>query len=277
MAEGTSCWQVVEPGDASWVRERACQYGDGVFETVACRDGQPCLWELHQSRLDLGCIRLGLPSPDQAALTDVIRTVCRGHVSLGLKILWTAGHSERGYRRPVKLRPTGVIQVFSWIPPTDLLRISATVCEHRVSENPALAGLKHLNRLDQVIARGEWSDESVDEGIMLGQDGRVVCGTQSNVLIEHDGRLLTPELRSAGVSGVVRQCLVDECARANSPIEEAVIMLDDVLHADAVYLTNALMGIARVSQLGDERYDLERPVPPVIEHAHRLAIGLPVR
>jgi 4-amino-4-deoxychorismate lyase len=145
------------------------------------------------------------------------------------------------------------------------------ICEHRLGEHPELAGIKHLNRLDQVLGRAEWGDDVFDEGLMLGQDGRVVCGTMSNVVLERDGDLFTPALTGAGVAGVVRTCLLDQAARRGAPVTVTRLGVADVRMAEAVYLTNALIGVRRVAQCDGVSFDLDRPEPPVLDAVRQIA------
>jgi 4-amino-4-deoxychorismate lyase len=274
MTSAVCRWQVIHADEDSWISQRACQFGDGLFETVATRAGRPCLWDRHLARLALGCERLGLAEPDYDELTASLGAAVAGHSSLGIKLFWTAGPSRRGYARPAGSRPTGALQRFAWAVPDTMTRMQITVCRHRLSENPALCGIKHLNRLDQVLGRRDWDDPDVAEGVMLGQDGRVVCGTRSNIVIEQKGELMTPELTSAGVAGVVRACLIEEGLDADHPVIEQRLTLEDVWQADAVYVTNALMGVARVSKIDDVEYDLSRPISPLLQRVHARAIGL---
>jgi 4-amino-4-deoxychorismate lyase len=262
----------MDHGSDLWVGERACQYGDGLFETVATVNGRPCLWRQHVDRLEMGCRRLSLPRPDVAALEAILDSLCRQHATRGVRVFWTAGRSERGYRRAPKAPPTGVVQPFPWAPGHALATLRLTRCSHRLSENPRLAGIKHLNRLDQVLARAEWDDPSIDEGLMLGQDGRIVCGTRSNIVLEKNGRLTTPDLGSAGVAGVVRQCLIEEGRRSANPVLVSRVTPEQLFTADAVYLTNALTGVARVGCIDDVQFDTGRAIHPLLASVHELAL-----
>ena len=266
-------WIVDDGAPDTWPAERACQYGDGLFETLAVVDGQPCLWELHLDRLLLGCDRLGLPRPDASELARACRRACGDARRVGLKLYWTAGRSERGYRRPRPLRPAGVLRRFPWHPPASPEPWRVRLCTHRLSQNPTLAGIKHLNRLDQVLARAEWDNDDIAEGVMRAQDGQIVCGTMSNLFIERDGRLETSEISGAGVAGVVRRLLLDEARRLGTPIRVRRLETADLSTADALYLTNALIGVRRVSAFCDVEFDLGLRDHPLMvwarENAHR--------
>jgi len=123
---------------ADWISERAYQFGDGLFETLAIRDGRPCLWESHMRRLQDGCERLLLPVPDPALRRSDVDRVARQFKFGTVKIYWTAGRSSRGYLRPDPIKPGCVIQATegSTPPATANLR----VCDTRLGHTPALVG-----------------------------------------------------------------------------------------------------------------------------------------
>lgn len=268
-----SAWTQCGAGERHWISERACQYGDGLFETIAVRQGRPCLWQFHLDRLFEGCDRLALPRPDPAQLEETVLAATAGHDSIGVKLYWTAGRSARGYRRRQPLVAHGFLQTFPWEPPLPLSLWNLRVCTHRLSENPHLAGIKHLNRLDQVLGRAEWSDDQFDEGLMLGQDGRVVCGTMSNIVLDFAGRLVTPAIDRAGVAGVVRRCLLEEASKQAVNLEVQPVTRADLGSATALYSTNALVGVRPVKRCDNLHFDPDRPIPPLLGRVHELALG----
>lgn len=247
--------------DDSWLDERAFQFGDGLFETIAIVDGVPCLWDAHMARLSDGCRRLQLPIPDQYLLHDESLRLAAGRARAVLKIFWTAGRSERGYRRPSDVQPRRMLRVSQWNHPVRPAFWSVRLCRHRLGENPSLAGIKHLNRLDQVLARAEWDDAAFEEGLMLGQDGRVVCGTMCNLFLQAGDRLLTPCVRRAGIAGVVRGLALQIASDSGQVLEEDDVAIDAVHAADAVYLSNSLIGVVRVGRFEDKVFNLD-----VVEH-----------
>jgi 4-amino-4-deoxychorismate lyase len=254
----------------AWLNERSCQFGDGLFETIAIVDGEPCLWDAHMARLSEGCRRLRLPLPDFVRLREECRKLCAGRSRGVLKLVWSAGSSERGYRRPAELVPRRILQISAWPEGHQRRPWVLRVCAHRLSENPVLAQIKHLNRLDQVIAGNEWQASEVDEGLMLGQDGRVVCGTKSNLFIQKASRLRTSDVDTAGIAGVVRAIVLDAAAHGDRPVEVGRISLDEVHAADAVFLTNSLIGVVRVGRLEQTAYDMQVEEHPAMVGARRL-------
>ena len=256
--------------DGGCVRERAFQFGDGLFETIAIIDGMPCLWNAHMARLSTGCQRLHLPRPDIARMTAECRSLCAGHERAVLKIFWTAGQSDRGYRRPASVRPQRILRLFEWPRHASGQAWVVRQCAHRLSENPMLAGVKHLNRLDQVVARSEWDDPEVGEGLMFGQDGRVVCGTMSNLFLQHGEDLQTPAIEGAGIAGVVRDLALALAAGSGNPVRVGRVSVEDVRAADALYLTNSLIGVVRVGRYDTSIYDTGLPEHPLMSEVARL-------
>jgi 4-amino-4-deoxychorismate lyase len=234
------------PGLSVRADDRGLLYGDGLFETCALRDGRPLLWARHLDRLALGCQRLGLPAPDREVLTRESLGLCAAVRRGVLKLLLTRGRGGRGYRPPAVPTPTRIVSLHPLpdYPPsfwTD--GIELRVCATPLGDNPRLAGVKHLNRLEQVLARGEWDDPAVPEGLMLDTRGRVVEGTMSNVFAVTRGGLLTPALERCGVAGVMREEVLALAADLAIPARIGEVSLADLAAADEVLVTNSLIGL----------------------------------
>lgn len=258
------------PSAADWLQERGFQFGDGLFETLAVVDGVPCLWQSHIQRLLLGCQRLRLPPPDLSRLQAEAEALCAGQPSAVLKIFWTAGLSPRGYRRPAVPRQRRILQRSAWPEVAVARPWRLRLCSHRLGDNPGLAGIKHLNRLDQVLARAEWDDAAIDEGLMLDQAGQVVAGTMSNLFVQAGGVLITPPVERAGIDGVVRRLVLACAAQAGAPFSVEALSVEQLRCADAVYLANSLIGVVRVGRFEDLVYDPALPVHPALSEAARL-------
>jgi len=241
------------PAETLAVADRALQYGDGLFETFAVRDGEPRLWRQHMARLDAGCRRLGLPAPDSDLLLAEARELCAGHARAVLKLIYSSGRGGRGYVRPSAPHPSRIAQVFP-APEYPAARwrdgVAVRVCELRLARQPLLAGIKHLNRLEQVLARREWSDPDIAEGLLLDERDRVVEGTVSNVFVVRDGRLRTPLLDGCGVRGVMRERILELAGELGLPAEEGDISLAELDAAEEVFLSNSLIGIWPVARIG---------------------------
>ncbi len=239
--------------------DRGLQYGDGLFETIAVKEGGPCLWQRHLQRLLTGCVRLGIPEPDLNQLQEeVVREIGSKRQAV-IKIIITRGKSDRGYRAPELPVPRRIIQSTPWPEyPVDVLEqgVQIQICSTRLSCNPVLSGIKHLNRLEQVLARSEWDDPNISEGLMLDQSGHVIEGTMSNLFLISNGRFITPNLDKCGIKGIMRDLVIDVAQSRKIPIETREITLKDLHTAQLLFLTNSLIGIWPVSELWGRIYDL---------------------
>ncbi|HXH04565.1 MAG TPA: aminodeoxychorismate lyase [Candidatus Competibacteraceae bacterium] len=249
-------WCDGKPADSLPLADRGLHYGDGLFETLTVRDGRPELWERHWARLLLGCERLGLPQPDATlwhAEAAALCAECRRGV---LKLILTRGSGGRGYRPPLPAKPTRILGLYPWPDyPEGYWDEGVTVrlCRQPLSLNPALAGLKHLNRLDQVLARAEWGDPDIAEGLMCDPLGRLIEGTMSNLFLARDGELLTPTLDQSGIAGVMRGLILELCRKHRIACREAVLTPGDLAAADEVFLSNSLIGLWPVRALAGGR------------------------
>jgi len=239
--------------------DRGLLYGDGVFETIAVEDGRPRFWLRHLARLTAGCQRLGIPQPQGDHLLKESWPLISG-VNRGiLKIIITRGCAGRGYRPAVDTVPTRIIQLHPWpdYPGTCCgSGVRVRLCRQRMGHNPALAGIKHLNRLEQVLARGEWDDPGIHEGLLLDGDGCLVAGTMSNLFLIRERVLMTPNLARCGVAGILRTVVMELADSMPMPVEVRSLDLDDLREAEEVFLTNSIIGIWPVSAVEDRPYRL---------------------
>jgi 4-amino-4-deoxychorismate lyase len=241
--------------------DRGLLYGDGLFETIAVADSRPCLWERHYQRLEAGGSCLGIPIPASEILLQEIRQEIDSNQNGVIKLIITRGEGARGYAPSKNPTPNRIVQYSPWPDyPTELQTdgVRARVCSTRLGANRALAGIKHLNRLEQVMARSEWDDSEINEGIMLDARGQVIEGTMSNIFMLKDGVLHTPDLSECGVAGIMRGLVLDTAQEQGLDINIGHIPLSELLHADSVMLTNSLIGICPVKSLDEREYDLSQ-------------------
>lgn len=225
--------------------DRGLHYGDGLFETLRVDGGRIPFLPWHAERLREGCRRLNLPWPGH--FLAQAEALAARHPRAVLKFLYTAGPGERGYRRS-RNRPVSRWFVSGLPPEPAEPGLRVRWCRHRLAHQPALAGIKHLNRLDQVLARAEWEDE-FDEGILCDFQGHPVEGVQSNLFWVRDGVLHTPPLDACGVAGVLRRAVLAWAAREGLAISEAYQPPASLLGAEEVFLTNSVRGIQPVLRL----------------------------
>jgi 4-amino-4-deoxychorismate lyase len=247
-------------------RDRGLQYGDGLFETIAVRHGAPLLWERHAERLCRDAMRLGMAAPDGARLADEAHRLCSGADRAVLKIIVTRGDAGRGYAPAPVAAPTRILSLSRWpVHPVEAEQAGVVVrfCETRLGSNPRLAGIKHLNRLEQVLARAEW-DSDCAEGLMQDESGNVIEGTMSNLFVVSSGIVSTPDVGRCGVAGVMRNWVLERSAGA---ARVAPLGRDDVMRADEIFLTNSVIGVWPVGRLANRVY----AVGPVTRRIMKLA------
>lgn len=228
------------------VSDRGLQYGDGLFETIAYRNHHFECLTAHLERLKLGCECLAIPFTDFALLHSEMNAVAASiKGDAVVKVIITRGSGGRGYKADSQAQPTRIISVHP-IPDYPEMRqngITVTRCQHPVSLNSALAGIKHLNRLDQVIARNEWDDINIAEGLMFTEQGELIEGTMSNVFLIKDKQLITPSLTQAGIRGVIRTLVINICNEIDVDVLETTVTETELLSAEGAFVCNSLIGI----------------------------------
>ncbi len=240
--------------DDSWPQDRALQYGDGLFETMLVRNGRIRFEALHAARLAHGCNRLAI-SADHAAIWQQAGQVARQHGAALLKLLLTRGDATaRGYAPSGVERPRVILSVYAAPPAAELpAQIRVVTLRNCLGENPDLAGLKHCNRLEQVLARASLQGSGAFEGLMQSSSGRLISGTMSNVFLERDGLLVTPELDLCGIAGVLRTVVFREAQQMGIPVQAENIPLAALDHCTSLALSNVRLGLLSVHELNGRR------------------------
>ncbi len=240
------------------VYDRALQYGDGLFETIAAEDGKLLCWKEHIDRLQLGCNRLNIPMPDQTVLVDeasrLIKSIARGVI----KIIISRGRGGRGYALPEHPEPNRIMSVYAWpdYPAENSTSgVNVRICDYRYAKNPTLAGIKHLNRLEQIVARSEWSDTSIADGLMMDIDENVIEGTMSNIFYFIDGTLYTTDLFASGITGIIRQKIIELASDLSIDVAIQVTPLELLMNAHEAFMCNSIIGIWPIKRIA------EKPVP----------------
>lgn len=231
-------------GSSLDANDRGLLYGDGVFETLLVHQGQPVWWREHWQRLARGAQVLGLPLPDEVWVRQQCQLLLGDSDRAVLKIILTRGIGGHGYAAAEDLVPTVVLSLHP-APEPRSASIAVRWCRMALAIQPALAGIKHLNRLEQVLARAEWNDPAIAEGLMCDTQGRVVCATAGNVFARIGGRWLTPPVRYCGIAGILRAWLLDNIADAG----EIELSPDQVNRAEALFICNSVRGILPVGRL----------------------------
>ena len=252
--------------------DRGLAYGDGLFETMRAHRGGVHWWHRHWTRLTAGADRLQLALPGETLVRAEAESLLAGGVDGGgrgggvLKLLVTRGSGGRGYTLPAPQVPTWLLSLHP-LPAPPATGLVLRWCDTRLAVQPLLAGLKHCNRLEQVLARAEVHTDGADEGLMRSTEGDVVCATAANFFVLRDGRWLTPRVDRCGIAGVCRQW-----ATGATGATETRLDVTDVEAADAVFLCNAVRGILPVVRLGARTW---APHPQVAALQQRLAAEHP--
>lgn len=245
--------------------DRGLAYGDGLFETMRAHRGRVHWWQAHWARLATGAQRLQLSLPDESLVRAEVESLLAGRGDV-LKLLVTRGRGGRGYTPPEPQVPTWLLSRHP-LPTTPATGLVLRWCDTRLAVQPVLAGLKHCNRLEQVLARTELHGTPADEGLMRSTDGDVVCATAANLFVLRGGRWLTPHVDRCGIAGVCRRWAMDAINATQTRLD-----VTDVEAAEAVFLCNAVRGILPVARLGDRAW---APHPQVAALQQRLAVEHP--
>lgn len=233
--------------DVVSVNDRGLLYGDGVFRTLKKVGGVAHCWPRHYRKLAADCAGLNLSCPDAALLEAELAQLPRDCVA---KIIVTRGPGVRGYAVTPDAAHTRIVTASALpnFPDSYSMGVKAHLCSLRLGLQPRLAGIKHLNRLENVLARMEWSDPAIAEGILLDEAGDVVEGTMSNVFACRAGVLHTPDLSRCGVAGVQRERILDLAAELGVAAHVGSLSLEALMESDEVMLCNSVIGIWKVRE-----------------------------
>ena len=238
--------------DSPLLLDRGLAYGDGLFETIALRDGQLLCWSAHMARLQRGCALLGIIVPDLAQLLQEARHLAGERAQGVVKILLTRGSGGRGYRPSAQPQTRRIVSLHEWPAELDTdpsVPVATWVCKQRLGHQPQLAGIKHLNRLEQVLASAEWPSADYFEGLMLDFNEHLIEGIRSNLFVLKGADLLTPDLSLAGIAGVVREAVMAVAPAQGLTVRLASLDVEQLATADEVFLCNSVMGLRVVGRI----------------------------
>ncbi len=236
--------------DGIHAMDRGLQYGDGVFRTLKAESGRLFWWKDQYEKLRQDCQALRIQCPEESLLkTEAGRIAAMPGIGV-VKIIVTRGTGQRGYGWTEQAEPTRIVIGYAASAPIQE-PVQVCWCDLKLSHQPRLAGIKHLNRLENVLARSEWNDPGIAEGLLMDEAGRVIGGTMTNLFIVEKDVLVTPDLSNSGVAGVARTRLMRAAARHGQTVEITAITPERLIQSGQILLCNSLIGIWRVGKLGD--------------------------
>lgn len=241
------------------IKDRAFNYGDGVFETIAVSERRLHYWSEHFQRLKQGCERLAIKPPVEVELIADIKKMQFPNGPSVLKIVCSRGLGGRGYATTGSEQPSLIISINSW--PRFVLDyqqqgVNVRLCQHRLIINPALAGIKHLNRLDQVLARNEWHNEQIQEGLMLDQHGYLLEGVSTNLFVMIDNQWCTAAANECAVAGVIRHAIINKAKLINMNIEERKIHQSELASVQQMMVCNSIWGVVPVNSCDSYQFEI---------------------
>ena len=234
------------------IRDRGFQYGDGCFETVRILFKKPILWSEHLKRLKYACKTLQLSVNFDLLKSEVAQLIrVNKATNVILKIIITRGEGGRGYAPAVQSDCTRILQLIDYVAPSTSSGARVVVCRHRLSSNSFLGGIKHLNRLDQVLASAQIPADC-DEGLCMDEAGYVIEGCRSNLLFAIDNKLVSPDLSKSGVEGVMLDHLIDEFGVKGIAVIRRTISMSELKKADEILLCNSVFGVWPIAEILNE-------------------------
>ena len=261
MSEQTLTWLDGEPAQALPLPDRGLAFGDGLFETLLLRQGRPLFPAPHLDRLERGLAALSfsplLDTVRQRLEAAVAATAAEGWLWAALRLTVTRGEGPRGYAPPAEPRPRILVQVSPIERDCALMAPAATlgIADIAMAIQPALAGLKHLNRLEQVLAAAQGQREGRDEMLLLDASGAAACVTAGNLFAVIDGQLITPPVDQCGVGGTRRALVIGEWAPSlGLTVRELQLRPEQLAGAEELFYTNALYGPRPIAALGATRW-----------------------
>lgn len=239
------------------VMDRGLMLGDGCFTTLQIRDSALQLWPYHWQRLVECCQRLQLLLPAQDVLVSHLKTMATGHHLACAKVVLTRGSGGRGYSSHGCNQQSELLTIQPF--PEHYLQwrqqgVKLGVCQQRLGSSSMLAGLKTLNRLEQVLLKDEIERSGWPEAIVLNEDGVVIECVTANLFWRRDCVLYTPDLSRCGVRGVMRAWVMEQMAALGLRVEVVAEPLSSMMKADEVFITNALMEVVPVTGINDAEY-----------------------
>jgi 4-amino-4-deoxychorismate lyase len=238
------------------LNDRGLSYGDGVFETILVHAGEPVWWREHWERFARGAEVLKISQLNEGVVRNACDEILDNSAHCVLKIILTRGSGGRGYCIPAEQDPRIIISLHQ-VPAPIQQPVNLCWCDTKLARQPLLAGIKHLNRLEQVLARNEWQDAGIFDGLMCDTENNATCATSANVFAKINGQWFTPEIVQAGIAGIARAWVLKQWPLT----QEAYLSRLQLEQAESIFICNAVRGILAVKCLGKTVFSLDQDIP----------------
>jgi 4-amino-4-deoxychorismate lyase len=239
------------------VKNRGFSYGDGLFTTGKISNGCVEMLPLHITRLIDGCIKLKIEQPNMNELKNELQKIACSYTKAVIKVVITAGEGGRGYSRLGTSSPTVVISVSAYPEHYPLWKkngINLGISSLQLGINPMLSGLKHLNRLEQVLIREELDNRVEDDLLVTNINGHIIETSCANLFWIIDGQYYTPNITHSGVAGLVRANILINIP--NVILDDFV--LSDVEQAQSMFICNSVMGIVPIKTFNGKLLSIDK-------------------
>ena len=244
------------PGNTINAEDRGLSYGDGVFRTLRMQAGRPVCWERQYAKLQHDCGALRIPCPSALVLSSELQQLGKTQADGVAKIIITRGISTRGYAPSAQSEATRIINITpatAYSAENAKQGVRVHVCKIRLGHQALLAGIKHLNRLENVLAASEWQNPDMPEGLLSDISGYVISGTRSNLFMLRGNILYTPNLSRCGVAGVQRDRVIDWAKQHGVTCKVADFRMEELVLAEEIFLVNSVFGLWPVRELASYR------------------------
>ncbi len=238
-------------------QDRAFHYGDGLFETMLLTGGQINYWPEHYTRLRNSAERLSIQCPDKNWFEENLLPYIDLNQNLIIKIILSRGSGGRGLSLPDELDSNIYIFKYPKASNSNSKLIKAVFSEITLPRNNNLSGLKHLNRLDYILATLELKKRpGFNEAVLSDTDGQVIEGIINNLFFVKNNTICTPDLKTSGVNGIMRQLILKKLKQLKKDVKIDLFNRQDVISADECFLCNSVLGIQPIILIEDSQFKI---------------------
>lgn len=236
--------------------DRALQYGDGIFRTFVVENKKPRHWKQHYKKIVEDCRAIKITPPKEKILLSDIKLLFKNNKKAVGKFIISRGVSERGYKFDDTITHNRFLTKTKMpVYPKEYFKfgVNLHVCKQKLYPS-VLSGVKHLNRLENIMARQEWKGDDYADGILLNQDGHVIECISSNIFMRIGKVIYTPKINNVGIKGVTREMIFKIAAKLGFKIKEIIFNMEKLLKADEVFITNSLFGAIQVRKIKNKSW-----------------------